>query len=98
MNFLQIQEFRVALERQDYIIEDLIGEGLFARVHQGLRIGQCNEAVAIRKLKFVENSAFSETRLLKEAEELLNLVHENIVKTYSALLMEKGFVQEFCVK
>ena len=98
MNFLQIQEFRVALERQDYIIEDLIGEGRFARVYRGFKIGQCNEAVAIRKLKFVENAAFSERRLLREAEELLNLVHENIVKTYGALLMEKGFVQEFCVK
>ena len=76
----------------------MIGEGLFARVHQGLKIGQCNEAIAIRKLKFVENSAFSETRLLKVADELLNLAHENIIKTYGALLMEKGFVEEFCVK
>ena len=76
----------------------MIGEGRFARVYRGFKIGQCNEAVAIRKLKFVENAAFSERRLLREAEELLNLVHENIVKTYGALVIEKGFVQEFCVK
>ena len=76
----------------------MIGEGRFARVYRGFKIGQCNEAVAIRKLKFAENAAFSERRLLKEAEELLNLVHENIVKSYGALVIENGFVQEFCAK
>ena len=86
------------MEIRSYVFEDVIGEGLFAKVYSGHCICKTQVKVAIRKLKATENAAFNEKKFLKEAKELVKFKHSNIVKTFGVLIDEKAFVQEYCVK
>ena len=81
-----------------YLVEDLVGEGRFARVHKGYCISNPSQVVAIRILKVVENAAVTKKKLVKEAEELSKLQHDNIVKTYGVLVHKNAFIQEYCAK
>ena len=54
--------------------------------------------MAFRKQKVIEEAAFSESKLIQEAEELTKFNHKNVVKTFGVIVKEKTLVQEYCGK
>ena len=54
--------------------------------------------MALRKQKVIEEAAFSESKLIREAEELTKFNHKNVVKTFGVIKKEKTLFQEYCGK
>ena len=72
-----------------------VGEGKFAQISKAI-YHKKDGFVALRKLKLTEASVISNSKFLREAKKLVQIVHPNIVQCFGVLLKERTFVLEFC--
>ena len=81
---------------EDFVIHKQIGEGKFAKVCKA--ISKSGNIVALRKLKVTEAATVNKKKLQREARDLINLNHPNIVACYGVILNDVTFINEYCSK
>jgi serine/threonine protein kinase len=88
-------ESQFCMQWSEIILEDIIGEGSFARVHGGK---WNNESVAIKQYKISKGVAAYRNLVVKEASVLLRLSHPNVVKCLAICPEEVSLVLELLCK